>query len=130
MDTKALYERGLKLRKQMFGDEAVEQRMQAFGEFGAPLQHIVNAYVYGEIWSRPGLSVAMRSLIMIGIAAASNHPHELKVHLRGALANGCTLDEIREVLLLIAMYCGVPASNDAHRAVMEVAGDAANQVGP
>jgi 4-carboxymuconolactone decarboxylase len=127
MDLQDLYRRGLELRKKLFGEEAVEKRMRAFGDYGAPLQNIVNAYVYGDVWSRPGLPNATRSLVMIGMMAAANRPQELKVHVQGALNNGCSLEEIREVLLLIAMYCGVPASNDAHRIVVEVADETAER---
>ena len=120
MDTEDLAAKGLKLRKELFGDKAVEQRMNAFGEFGEPLQHIINAYAYGDIWSRPGLSLGVKSLTMIAMMAASNRPAELRVHLMGALKNGCTPEEIREVLLLVALYCGIPAANEAHRAAMDV----------
>jgi 4-carboxymuconolactone decarboxylase len=120
MDTKDLAAKGLKLRKEMVGAAAVEQRMAAFGEFGEPLQHIINAYAYGDVWSRPGLSMGVKSLAMIAMMAAANRPQELRVHLKGALKNGCTPDEIREVLLLVALYCGIPAANEAHRAAMDV----------
>ena len=120
MDTKDLAAKGLKLRKELFGDKAVEQRMNAFGAFGEPLQHIINAYAYGDIWSRPGLSLGVKSLAMIAMMAAANHPAELRVHLKGALKNGCTPEEVREVLLLVALYCGIPAANEAHRAAMDV----------
>ena len=120
MDTQELHDRGLKLRRELFGAEAVEQRVKALGEFGAPLQHIINAYAYGDIWSRPGLPNRSRSLAMLGITAAINRPQEFRIHVKGALANGCTREEIREVLLLVAMYCGVPASNEAHRIALEV----------
>ena len=120
MDTKDLAEKGLKLRKDMVGAAAVEQRMSALGEFGEPLQHIVNAYAYGDIWSRPGLSLGVKSLAMIAMMAAANRPTELRVHLKGALKNGCTPEEIREVLLLVALYCGIPAANEAHRAAIDV----------
>ena len=120
MDTEDLAAKGLKLRKELFGDKAVEQRMNAFGEFGEPLQHIINAYAYGDIWSRPGLSLGVKSLAMIAMMAAANHPAELRVHLKGALKNGCTPEEVREVLLLVALYCGIPAANEAHRAAMDV----------
>jgi 4-carboxymuconolactone decarboxylase len=120
MDTKDLAAKGLKLRKELFGDEPVEKRMSAFGEFGRPLQHIINAYAYGDIWSRPGLSLGVKSLAMIAMMAAANRPQELRVHLKGALKNGCTPEEIREVLLLVALYCGIPAANEAHRAAMDV----------
>ena len=120
MDTKDLAAKGLKLRKELFGDKAVDQRMNAFGEFGEPLQHIINAYAYGDIWSRPGLPMATRSLAMIAMMAAAGKPAELRVHLKGALKNGCTPEEIREVLLLVALYCGIPAANEAHKAAVEV----------
>ena len=120
MDTKDLAEKGLKLRKQMVGAAAVEQRMASLGEFGEPLQHIINAYAYGDVWSRPGLPMSVKSLAMIAMMAAAGKPAELRVHLNGALQNGCTPEEIREVLLLVALYCGLPAANEAHRAAVEV----------
>jgi 4-carboxymuconolactone decarboxylase len=120
MDTKELKERGLKLRRQMFGSEAVEARMKATGDFGKPLQDIINAYAYGDIWSRPGLDRKIRSLVVLAMMAAINRPAEFSVHVRGALANGATPDEIREVLLLLALYCGIPAANDAHRLAAEI----------
>ena len=120
MDTKDLKERGLKLRRQMFGNAAVEARMNAAGDFGQPLQDIINAYGYGDIWSRPGLDKKIRSLVVIGMTAAINRPAEFAVHVRGALANGATPDEIREVLLLLALYCGIPAANEAHRIAAEI----------
>jgi 4-carboxymuconolactone decarboxylase len=120
MDTQELYRRGLAVRKQMFGAEAVEKRMGALGEFGAPLQHMINGYAYGDIWSRPGLERKARSLVVLGMNAAINRPAEFKVHVNGALNNGCTPDEIREVCLLVALYAGIPAANDAHRLALEV----------
>ena len=102
MDTRELEARGLKLRREMFGDEAVDKRMNAFGEFGAPLQTVINAYAYGDIWSRTALPLATKSLAMIGMMAAAGRANELRVHLKGALKNGCTPEEIREILLLVA----------------------------
>jgi 4-carboxymuconolactone decarboxylase len=119
MDMQELYKRGLAIRKEIFGREAVEKRMAAVGEYGAPLQNIINAYAYGDIWARPGLERKMRSLVVLAMTAAINRPAEFKVHVSGALNNGCSPDEIREVLLLIALYCGIPASNDAHRIALE-----------
>jgi 4-carboxymuconolactone decarboxylase len=123
MDTQDLHDRGLELRKQLFGTQAVESRMNALGEFGAPLQHIINAYAYGDVWSRPGLPLAIRCLAMIAMMAAAGRAAELRVHLKGALASGCTPEEIREILLLVALYCGIPAANEAHRAAVEVLGE-------
>jgi 4-carboxymuconolactone decarboxylase len=124
LDTSELYARGLRRRKAMFGDADVEQRMAAAGEFGAPLQNIINAYVYGDVWERSGLSNAVRSLVMLGITAASNKPAEFRVHAKGALANGCTRAQVQDVLLLVAMYCGVPAAIETNRIAAEIFGEA------
>ena len=120
MDTSELYARGLRRRKKLFGASDVEQRMKAAGEFGAPLQNIINAYVYGDVWERPGLSGDIRSLVMLGITAASNRPAEFRVHAKGALANGCTRAQVQDVLLLVAMYCGVPAAIETTRIAAEI----------
>jgi len=120
MDTQELYRRGLAVRKQMFGADVVEKRMAALGEYGEPLQHLINAYGYGDVWSRPGLERKIRSLVVLGMNAAINRPTEFKVHVNGALENGATADEIREVCLLVALYAGIPAANDAHRLALEV----------
>jgi 4-carboxymuconolactone decarboxylase len=120
MDEKELHERGLKLRIDMFGREAVEKRMNAFGEFGKPLQHIINAYAYGDVWSRSALPPATKSLAMVAMMAAAGHANELRVHLKGAVKNGCSAEQIQEVFLLLTLYCGIPASNEAHRIASEV----------
>ena len=119
MDDKELYDRGLELRTAMFGREAVAKRMNAFGDFGKPLQHIINAYAYGDVWQRTALPGATKSLVMIAMMAAAKQPNELAVHLRGALKNGCTAEQIQEVLLLLTLYCGIPAGIDAHRIAAE-----------
>ncbi|MEA2928041.1 MAG: 4-carboxymuconolactone decarboxylase [Hyphomicrobiales bacterium] len=120
MDTREQHDRGLALRTEMFGREAVEKRMNAFGAFGQPLQHIINAYAYGDVWQKPALPLATKSLAMIAMMAAAGHHNELRVHLKGALKNGCKAEEIQEILLLVAMYCGIPAANEAHRIAAEV----------
>ena len=120
MDDNGQYERGLELRIEMFGREAVEKRMNAFGDFGKPLQHIINAYAYGDVWSRSALAPATKSLAMIAMMAAAGHANELRVHLKGALKNGCTPEQIQEILLLLTMYCGIPAANQAHTIATEV----------
>ena len=89
MDTRDLNEKGLKLRREMFGDEAVDKRMKAFGAFGEPLQHIINAYAYGDVWSRPALPLATKSLAMVAMMAGAGRTNELRVHVKGALTNGC-----------------------------------------
>jgi 4-carboxymuconolactone decarboxylase len=120
MDTRDLHDKGLRLRRDMFGDAAVDQRMAAFGAFGEPLQHIINAYAYGDVWSRPALPLATKSLAMVAMMAAVGRTNELRVHLKGALANGCSAEQIQEVLLLVAMYCGIPLANEAHREAVAV----------
>jgi len=122
MDIEELRQQGLARRREMFGAPAVEQRQEALGEFGAPLQNIINAYVYGDLWGRDKLAARERSIAMIAMIAALNRPNELKVHIQGAVANGCSAEQIREVLLLVTMYCGVPAGIDAHRVAVEVLG--------
>ena len=107
MDTRELLKRGLTVRREIFGADAVEQRMG-------------NSYGYGDIWSRPGLERKIRSLVVIGMNAAINRPAEFRVHVNGALNNGCTPDEIREVCLTVGLYAGIPAANDAHKIALEV----------
>ena len=120
MDTRELYDQGLKLRQDMFGHDAVAQHMNAFGALGEPLQTIINAYAYGDVWSRPGLPLATKSLAMVAMMAGAGRNNELRVHVKGALANGCSAEQIQDILLLVAMYCGIPAANEAHRVAVEV----------
>ena len=126
MNTDELYARGLRRRKKMFGEAEVAQRMAASGEFGGPLQTIINAYVYGDVWERTGLPDDVRSLVMLAITAASNKPAEFRVHAKGALANGCSREQVQDVLLLIAMYCGIPAAIETNRIAAEIFGAAAD----
>jgi 4-carboxymuconolactone decarboxylase len=120
MDIQEQHDRGLALRTELFGREAVEKRQNAFGAFGRPLQHIINAYAYGDVWSRSALPLATKSLAMVAMMAAAGHANELRVHLKGALKNGCRPEEIQEILLLLALYCGIPAANEAHRIAADV----------
>jgi len=120
MPDEQMYQTGMKIRKEIFGAEVVGKRMSSAGEFGAPLQKLINQYAYGEIWGREALPRRTRSLLTLGMMCAANRPHELRIHLRGAITNGCTRDEIREVLLQVAIYCGIPASLDAHNMAVEV----------
>ncbi len=128
MDTSELYARGLRRRKKLFGEAGVAARMAAAGEFGAPLQNIINAYVYGDLWERSGLTDATRSLVMLGMMAASSKPAEFRVHAQGARANGCTAAQVQDVLLLVAMYCGVPAAIEPTRIAAEIFGHVADTV--
>jgi 4-carboxymuconolactone decarboxylase len=120
MEVDELEKRGLAVRMNMLGRAAVEARMGALGDFGMPLQRIINAYAYGDVWARSALPLATKSLAMIAMMAARGHGEELRVHLKGALKNGCSAEEIQEVLLLVALYCGIPAANAAHRVAVEV----------
>jgi len=122
VDTGELNARGLLRRKRMFGEADVEKRMAAAGDFGAPLQALINGYVYGDVWERTGLSDDIRSLVMLAITAASNRPAEFRVHAKGALANGCTRAQVQDVLLLIATYCGIPAAIEPNQIAAEIFG--------
>ena len=120
MDDRDMHEKGLNIRKEMFGADVVERRMAAAGEFGAPLQKLINQYAYGEVWGREAIPRKMRSLLALAMTCALNRPNELRIHLRGAIKNGCSEDEIREVLLQVAIYCGIPASLEAHNVAAEI----------
>ena len=124
VDVNDLHARGLDRRKRMLGAAQVENRMASAGDFGAPLQNIINAYVYGDIWERTGLTDPMRSLVMLAITAASGKTAEFRVHAQGARANGCTPEQVQDVLLLVAMYCGVPAAIETTRIAAEIFADA------
>ncbi len=113
------FERGLKLRKQVLGAEYVEKSMAAADEFSMPMQELSTEYCWGHVWTRPGLALRERSLINLGMISALNRPHELKLHIKAALNNGLSRDEIREVLLQVAVYCGVPAGIDSTRIARE-----------
>ena len=116
---KELFERGLKIRREVLGDEYVDRSLKAADDFNMPMQELVTEYCWGEIWSRDGLSRKTRSLLNLAILSAINRPHELRTHIRGALRNGLTKEEIREVFLHVAIYCGVPAAVDSFRVAKE-----------
>jgi 4-carboxymuconolactone decarboxylase len=119
MDKKR-YEEGLVVRKAVLGAEHVEKSLRAADEFTRPMQELVTEYCWGEIWTRPGLDRRTRSFLNLAMLTALNRPHEIKLHVRGALNNGLTRDELMEVFLQSAIYCGVPAALDAMRAAKEV----------
>ena len=114
------YEMGLKIRREVLGAEYVDKSIASADDFNRPLQELVTEYCWGAIWSRPGLSRKMRSLINLAMLTALNRPHEVKLHLKGALNNGCSKEEIMEVLLQTAIYCGVPAAIDSFRLAREI----------
>jgi 4-carboxymuconolactone decarboxylase len=114
------FEAGLKTRREVLGADYVDQSIQNADDFNMPLQQLVTEYCWNDIWNRPGLDRRTRSMINLAMLTALNRPHELKLHLRGALNNGVTKDEIREVLMQTAIYCGVPAAIDSFRVAKEV----------
>ena len=126
---------GMQTRREVLGDEHVDRAAANAGEFGAPWQEFITRYAWGDIWSRPGLSRAERSLVTLAVLAAMQHEHELAMHVRAALRNGLTPEQIREVLLQVAVYTGVPVANRAfpvaQRALTEArAEDDARDAGP
>lgn len=118
--SKETFDRGLTIRKAVLGEDYVNQALANADELSMPLQQLVTEYCWGTVWAREGLERKTRSLINLGMIAALNRPHELKLHVRGALNNGCSKEEIVEVILQIAIYCGVPAAIDAMRVVRDV----------
>ncbi len=118
--TSELYETGLGKRKQVLGDAYVERAIGAADSFNREFQDMVTEYCWGEIWGRNVLSDKQRSMNNLCMLAALNRPHEFKIHFRGALKNGCSLDEIKDTLLQIAVYCGIPAGVEAFRLGREV----------
>ena len=117
---KELFEIGLQIRREVLGAEYVDKSISQADDFNRPLQELVTEYCWGTVWSRPGISRKMRSLINLAMLTALNRPHEVKLHLKGALNNGCSKEEIMEVLLQTAIYCGVPAAVDSFRLAREV----------
>ena len=111
------------VRRAVLGDEYVDKALAASTPLTADLQQLVTEFCWGAIWTRPGLDRRTRSLINVGMLAALNRPHELRTHVRGALRNGCSQEEITEALLQATAYCGFPAGIDAFRAAREVLED-------
>jgi 4-carboxymuconolactone decarboxylase len=110
-----LYQRGLEIRKAVLGKEYVEKALAGADDFSRPMQELATEYCWGRVWSRPGLERRDRSLINLAMISALNRPHELKIHVKGALTNGITREEICEVFLQVAIYCGMPAGVDLVR---------------
>lgn len=116
-------EKGLAIRRQVLGDAYVDQAMRTADEFMQPLQELVTEYCWGHVWGRDALSLAERSMINLAMIATLNRPHELRLHVKGALRNGLPKEKIREVLLQVGIYAGIPAAVDsfriAHQAIEE-----------
>jgi 4-carboxymuconolactone decarboxylase len=116
---KELWDKGLAVRKEVLGAEYVERNVKAADDFSMPMQEYTTEACWGWLWTRPQFPRKMRSLINLAMLSALNRPHEFKVHVKGALGNGCSREEIREVLLQVAVYCGVPAGVEAFRLARE-----------
>ena len=119
-----LFERGLEIRRSVLGAEHVDKQLAAADDFTRPLQELVTEYCWGALWGREGLTRKQRSMINLAMISALNRPHELKAHVKGALRNGVTRDEIREVLLQVGIYCGIPAAMDSFRVAREALAEA------
>ncbi len=114
------YETGLNIRKEVLGEEYVDAAMAKADDFNRDFQEMVTEYCWGGSWGRGVLTKQQRSMLNLGMLAALNRPHEFKLHFLGALTNGVSLEEIREILIQIAIYCGIPAGVEAFRIAREV----------
>jgi len=119
MADKATFDRGLEIRKATLGAEFVENSLKNADDFNMPMQELTTEYCWGYVWGREGLPRKTRSMLNLAMISALNRPHELKMHVKGALRNGVTKEEIREILLQVAIYCGVPAGVDSFRVARE-----------
>jgi 4-carboxymuconolactone decarboxylase len=116
---KEMYEKGLAIRRDVLGKEFVDNAISSADDFNRPLQELVTQYCWGEIWGRPGLDRKTRSMLNLAMISALNRPHEVKMHVKGAINNGLTKEQIMEVFLQVAIYCGVPAAVDSFRTAKE-----------
>ncbi|WP_374448974.1 carboxymuconolactone decarboxylase family protein [Stella sp.] len=115
-----LFQKGLAVRREVLGAAYVDKSVAGATDMTAPLQKLVTEWCWGEIWTRPGLDRRTRSFLNLAFLTALNRPHEIRLHVRGALNNGITREEIREVVMQAAIYCGVPAALDAMKVALEV----------
>ena len=114
-----MFEKGIVKRRKVLGDEYVDKALASADEFGADLQKLITEYAWGEVWNKESLTDKERSMINLGMIAALNRPHELKLHIKGALNNGLTKDQIRDIFLQVTVYCGAPAGIDSMRLARE-----------
>ena len=118
--TSERFDNGLKTRKKVLGDEYVERSLSQANDFTMPFQELVTEYCWDHIWNRPRLPHKTRRLLNLAMLCALGRPNELRLHVQGALNNGCTVEEIQEVMLQVSVYCGVPAGNDGFKIAREV----------
>jgi 4-carboxymuconolactone decarboxylase len=114
------FQRGLNTRREVLGSAYVDASLSKATDFNWPIQELVTEYCWDAVWNRPGLDRKQRSILNLGMISALNRPHELKLHVRGALNNGLTKEQIREIFLQVSIYCGVPAAIDSFRVAQEV----------
>ena len=117
---KELFEKGLQVRRAVVGDAYVDASLHSADDFSMPMQELVTEFCWGEVWTRPGLDRRSRSILNLGMIAALNKPDELAIHVRGAINNGVTKDEIKECLLQVAVYCGMPAGLSSFKVARQV----------
>ena len=117
--SKEVFDRGLEIRKKVLGAEFVEKSFAAADDFNRPMQELTTEYCWGAVWGRDTLSMKQRSMLNLAMISCLNRPHELKLHVRAAITNGLTKEEIKEVFLQVATYCGVPAGIDSFRIARE-----------
>jgi 4-carboxymuconolactone decarboxylase len=120
LPTSKQFEEGLKVRKEVLGSDYVDRAIDNATDFNWPMQEFVTEYCWGTVWCRPALDRKTRSIVNLAMLTALNRPHEIEVHVRGALRNGLTPAEISEVFLQAAVYCGVPAAVDSFRVATKV----------
>jgi 4-carboxymuconolactone decarboxylase len=123
MDERERHAEGMRVRREVLGNEYVDRAEELKNELDTEFQDLITRYAWGEVWTRPGLPRHTRSLLTIGLMVALNRGEELRLHLRAARNNGATAEDIREVLLHCAVYCGVPAANSAFHAAREILND-------
>jgi 4-carboxymuconolactone decarboxylase len=116
---KELFDQGLKIRREVVGDAYVDASFKAMDDFNRPMQELVTEYCWGKVWGRPGLERRTRSMLNLAMLSALGRPHELKLHVKGAIRNGVSKEEISEIFLQVAIYCGVPAAIDSFRVARE-----------
>jgi len=116
---KAMFDKGLKIRREVLGADFVDKALASADDFNMPMQELATTYCWGECWGREGLDKKTRSMINLAMISALNRPHELKIHVKGAIRNGVSKEEIREVLFQVAIYAGIPAGVDSFRIAKE-----------
>ncbi len=114
-----MFEKGIAKRRKVLGNEYVDKALASADEFGADLQKLITEYAWGEVWNKESLTDKERSMVNLGMISALNRPHELKLHIKGALNNGLTKDQIRDIFLQVTVYCGAPAGIDSMRLARE-----------